>query len=216
MTKVIAIVGMGEGIALAVARRFAREGFAIAMVARNEAKLQGFKDRLKAEGYDAYSFIADGGDDASLTAAITAIQDQLGTVEVLVYNIAIPTMKNVLDETVEGLMSDFKANVVGGLVAAQAVLPAMKAQGNGTILFTGGGFSMYPSADFASLSIGKAGIRSLTKMLAEALQPQGIRVGTVTVCGTVNPDDPKYNPTSIAENYWAFYANPSSDVEIVY
>jgi len=56
----------------------------------------------------------------------------------------------------------------------------------------------------------------LAKMLAEALKPEGIRVGTVTICGIVNPSDPKYNPDSIAENYWNFYAKPESDAEIVY
>jgi short-subunit dehydrogenase len=216
MPKLFVIVGMGDGIGLAVSRRFAREGFAIAMIARNAAKLQGFKDTLNAEGYEAHSFIADAGDDASLKAAIAAIQDQLGSPNVLVYNVAVPSMTNVLHETVESLTNDFKANVVGALVATQAILPAMKTQGAGTILFTGGGFSMYPSPEFASLSIGKAGIRSLAKMLADALKPDGIRVGTVTVCGTVNPDDAKYNPDSIAHAYWDFYTNTASESEIVY
>lgn len=216
MPKLFLIVGMGDGIGLAVSRRFAKEGFAIAMIARSEAKLQGFKDTLKAEGYSAHSFVADAGDEFSLKAAIAAIQTQLGNPEVLIYNVAVPNMNNVLDETVERLMSDFNANVTGALVATQAVLPAMKAQGTGTILFTGGGFSMYPSPDFASLSIGKAGIRSLAKMLAEALKPGGVRVGTITVCGIVNPDDPKYNPESIAENYWAFHVKTESDSEIIY
>jgi len=75
---------------------------------------------------------------------------------------------------------------------------------------------MYPSPDFGSLSLGKASIRSLAKMLAEAVKSDGIRVGTVTICGTVNPEDPKYSPEQIAENYWAFHADPASDSEIVY
>ncbi|HEY9894527.1 MAG TPA: SDR family NAD(P)-dependent oxidoreductase [Candidatus Sericytochromatia bacterium] len=216
MPKLFVMVGMGEGVALAVSRRFAQAGFTIAMIARNEAKLQDFKNTLEAEGYRAYSFVADAGDEDSLRAAIAALQAQLGSPEVLVYNVAVSSLNPVLSETVERLTSDFKANVVGALIATQAVLPAMKAQAGGTILFTGGGFSMYPSPDFASLSIGKAGIRSLAKMLAEALKPEGIRVGTVTICGIVNPSDPKYNPDSIAENYWNFYAKPESDAEIVY
>jgi short-subunit dehydrogenase len=92
----------------------------------------------------------------------------------------------------------------------------MKAQSKGTILFTGGGFSIHPSPDFASLSLGKVGIRSLAKMLSDALKSNGIRVGTITVCGTVNPNDPKYNPERIAENYWSFHINEESNSEIVY
>lgn len=216
MPKLFVIVGMGEGVGLAVSRRFAREGFAIAMIARNEVKLKDFKDTLRAEGYEAEYFIADAVSEESLRAAIVSLQKQLGDPEVLVYNAAIPKMENVLNETVESLTNDFKVNVAGALVATKEVLPAMKAQGKGTILFTGGGFSMYPSPDFASLSIGKAGIRSLAKMLAEALKSDGIRVGTVTICGTVSSVDPKYNPQSIAENYWTFYAAKESDSEIVY
>ncbi|HEY9642787.1 MAG TPA: SDR family NAD(P)-dependent oxidoreductase [Coleofasciculaceae cyanobacterium] len=216
MPKLLVMVGMGDGIGLAVSRKFASQGFTIAMVARNQAKLQGYKDILATAGYSAHSFVADAGDAASLRAAIATIQAQLGNPEVLVYNVAIPTTTHVLNETIESLTHDFKANVAGALIATQAVLSAMKAQGTGTILFTGGGFSMYPSPDFASLSIGKAGIRSLAKMLAAALKPDGIRVGTITVCGLVNPDEPKYNPDRIAENYWNFYANPDSDAEIVY
>ena len=216
MPKLFVIVGMGDGIGLAVSRRFASQGFAIAMIARNAAKLQEFQGILEAEGYSAHSFVADAGDAASLKAAIAAIQSQLGNPEVLVYNVAVLTRTNVLQETGERLTHDFQANVVGALVATQAVLPMMKAQGTGTILLTGGGLSMHPSPEFASLSIGKAGLRSLAKMLAQALKPEGIRVGTITVCGMVNPNDPKYNPNSVAENYWNFYTNPESDSEIVY
>lgn len=216
MTKLFAIVGMGDGIGLAVSRRFAREGFAIAMIARNAAKLQGFKDTLEAEGYQAHSFIADAGSETSLKSAFTSIQEQFGNLEVLVYNAATPKMENILNETLESLTNDFKINVAGALTATQAVLPSMKAQGKGTILFTGGGFSMYPSPDFGSLSIGKAGIRSLAKMLADALKSNGIRVGTITVCGIVNPDDPKYSPERIAENYWSFHINTETDSELVY
>lgn len=216
MANLLVMVGMGDGIGFAVSRKFASQGFSIAMLARNETKLQVFKDRLEAEGYHAYSFVADAGDETSLKGAIAAIQAQLGNPDVLVYNVAIPRMRNVLDETAESLTNDFKANVVGALVATQAVLPIMKAQGAGTILLTGGGFSMYPSPDFASLSIGKAGIRSLAKMLSEALKTHNIRVGTVTVCGIVNDSDSKYNPERIAENYWNFYANPNSEPEIIY
>lgn len=201
---------------MAIARRFAREEFTIAMIARNAAKLQAFKATLQAEGYEAYDFVADAGDEASLQSAFTSIQTQLGNPEVLVYNAATPKTEPILNETMETLAIDFKINVAGALTAAKAVLPAMQAKGQGTILFTGGGFSMYPSPDFGSLSLGKAGIRSLAKMLTEALKTDGIRVGTITICGIVNPEDDKYNPDRIAEAYWNLHSNPASDSEVVY
>lgn len=216
MAKLLAIVGMGDGIGLAIARRFAKEGFTIAMIARNVTKLQAFKATLQTEGYEAHDFVADAGEEISLQSALTAIQTQLGHPDILVYNVATPKMENILNETIDTLANDFKVNVAGALAATKAVIPAMKAQGQGTILLTGGGFAMYPNPDFGSLSLGKAGIRSIAKMLAEALQRDGIRVGTITICGTVNPEDPKYSPNRIAENYWMFHSNPTSDAEIVY
>ncbi|MBD2186407.1 SDR family NAD(P)-dependent oxidoreductase [Aerosakkonema funiforme] len=215
MKKLLAIVGMGEGNGLAIARRFAKEGYAIAMLARNETKLNEFKNSLQREGYEAHYFTADASNEASLKSALASVKN-IANLEVLVYNAAVPKMVNVLNETFESLINDFQVNVAGALVAVQSVLPGMRQQEKGTILLTGGGFALYPSPDFASLSIGKAGIRSLAKILSDALKNEGIRVGTITICGTVNASDPKYNPESIAENYWNFHANPESESEIVY
>lgn len=217
MSKLIVIVGMGEGNGMAIARRFGREGFAIAMIARNEMKLKDYQARLQADGLTAHYFLADAGDKDAVEAAISAIDLKLDTPQVMVYNAAVPRMKNVLLTSFDDLINDFQANVAGALVATQAVLPGMQqAAEKGTIIFTGGGFSMYPHPDFASLSIGKAGIRSLANTLAMALKEDGIRVGTVTICGTVDPADEKYNPDAIAEQYWHFYINPQSEYEIVY
>lgn len=216
MTKLFTIVGMGDGMGLAITRRFAREGFAIAMIARNPDKLQAFKTTLQAEGYEAHAFVADAGEEAALQSAFAAIQTQLGDSDVLVYNAATPKMASILNETTDTLAIDFKINVAGALTATKAVLPAMQTKGQGTIIFTGGGFALYPSPDFGSLSLGKAGIRSLAKMLAEALKADGIRVSTITICGIVNPEDDKYNPDQIAEAYWKFHSNPASESEVVY
>lgn len=210
------IVGMGEGNGMAIARRFAREGFAIAMVARNQEKLQGYQATLQTEGITAHYFLADAGDDAALTAAFTSLQTQLGTPAVLVYNAAVPRMENILQTTYDTLVNDFRANVAGAMVCIQSVLPAMEQQQQGTILLTGGGFSLYPQPDFVSLSIGKAGIRVLANTLHAALKDSPIKVGTVTICGTVNGDDPKYSSDLIAEVYWQLHGAENPEYEVVY
>lgn len=216
MASLLVIVGMGDGNGMAIARRFAKEGFAIAMLARNENKLQEYQNTLQAEGFQAHYLVTDAGNEAAMKSAFASIREQLGNPGVLVYNAAVPRMENVLNESFETLVNNFKVNVAGALVAAQAVLPAMQAQNKGTILFTGGGFALYPSPDFASLSIGKAGIRSLANTLAAALKPQNIQVGTITICGTVDSADPKYNPDRIAQQYWEFYTAQNPEVEVIY
>ncbi|PSN16068.1 short-chain dehydrogenase [filamentous cyanobacterium CCT1] len=216
MPELCVIVGMGEGNGMAIARKFASEGFAIAMVARNEEKLKGYQSTLQSEGITSHYFLADAGDEAALKAAMEAIQTQLGTPEVLVYNAAVPRMESVLQTEVETLASDFRANVAGAIACVQAVLPAMQAQQKGTLLFTGGGFALYPDPNFVSLSLGKAGIRVLANTLHTALKDSPIKVGTVTICGTVNGEDPKYSSDRIAEEYWQLHTADNSEYETIY
>ncbi|MFQ4135435.1 SDR family NAD(P)-dependent oxidoreductase [Nodosilinea sp. PGN35] len=216
MTELCVIVGMGEGNGMAIARRFAKEGFTIAMVARNEGKLQGYQATLQSEGIAAHYFLADAGDEAALTAAFDQIQAQLGTPGVLVYNAAVPRMESVLQTRYDTLVSDFRANVAGAIACVQAVLPAMQAAQKGTILFTGGGFALYPHPDFVSLSIGKAGIRVLANTLHAALADSPIKVGTITIAGTVNSDDPRYSSDLIAEEYWKLHSAEGGEYETVY
>lgn len=134
----------------------------------------------------------------------------------LVYNTAVPRMENVLQATFDTLVNDFQANVAGAILCVNSFLPAMQNQNNGTILFTGGGFSMYPHPDFVSLSIGKAGIKVLANTLHQALQDSPIKVGTVTICGTVNGGDPKYESDRIAEEYWKLHIADNESYEVIY
>lgn len=216
MTELCVIVGMGEGNGMAIARKFASAGFAIAMIARNEEKLKGYQSSLQLEDITSHYFLADAGDGAALKAAFAAIQTQIGTPKVLVYNAAVPRMESVLQTEAETLVNDFRANIAGAIACVQAVLPAMQAQQKGTLLFTGGGFALYPDPDFVSLSLGKAGIRVLANTLHAALKDSPIKVGTVTICGTVNGDDPKYSSERIADKYWQFHIADNSEYEIVY
>lgn len=216
MAELCVIVGMGEGNGMAIARRFASEGFAIAMVARNQDKLKGYQATLETEGITAHYFLADAGDETALTAAFAAIQAQLGTPEVLIYNAAVPRMESVLQTSYDTLVNDFKANVAGAIACVQAILPAMQTEQKGTLLFTGGGFALYPDPNFVSLSLGKAGIRVLASTLHAALKESPIKVGTVTICGTVNGDDPKYSSDRIAAEYWKLHIAENGEYETIY
>lgn len=80
------------------------------------------------------------------------------------------------------LLQDFSTNVVGALVAVRTLLPHMKA---GSLLFTGGGWALYPDPAVASTAIGKAGLRHFVLMLAQELEGGPVRAGTVTILGQV-------------------------------
>jgi short-subunit dehydrogenase len=105
-------------------------------------------------------------------------------------------------------------DVAGALHCALQVIPEQVEQKAGTILFTGGGLALYPSADYTSLGIGKASLRNLAFTLAEELKPQGVFVGTVTIAGAVAPGT-HFAPELIAEKYWELYEK-REEHEIVY
>jgi NAD(P)-dependent dehydrogenase (short-subunit alcohol dehydrogenase family) len=207
MARVCAVVGAGPGVGLAVARRFGREGFIAALVARRAEALEGYTTALAQDDVVTYGFAGDAGDGDSLRGAFAQIATQVGAPDVLVYNAArvhsgVPSALSE-DEALE----DFRINVVGALVAAQAVIPHMRAVQRGTILITGGGLALYPSPQYASLALGKAALRSLAFTLGAELEADGIHVATVTIAGSVQPGT-YFDPDRIAEVYWGLHQQP--------
>lgn len=217
MTPVCVIVGAGPGLGMALARRFGQEGFTIALLARSAPKLDMACTELGAEGITAHSFSVDVGTPAVLQAALDQVTATLGAPDVLIYNAVGFTPGPISTISAETLVAGFQASAVGALVAAQQVLPTMRAANRGTIIFTGGGAAIYPIPGAITLSIGKAAIRMIALGLAQELAETAIHVGTVTIFGTVAPGTP-FDPSLIAEKYWAIHtgAPGTSDVEVNY
>jgi NAD(P)-dependent dehydrogenase (short-subunit alcohol dehydrogenase family) len=216
MSGVAIIAGAGPGVGFAVARRFAREGFALGLVARREGP-------LLAAGRDlavpVTAVAADLADPDAVTHAIGTITAARGPASVLVYNAAGFTTGPAMDLAPEAFARDLSVSVTGAFAAARAVFPAMQAAGAGTMLFTGGGLALNPryGAGVASLTAGKSGLRGLVHALAEELRPAGIHVATVTIAGTVAPGT-AFDPDAIAERYWALHQEPRDawTVEMVF
>lgn len=216
MEKAIAIVGMGGGISYAAALKFGHEGYKVLMISRNNEKLKTFEEMLRGDGIDAHHFVGDAGDEKSLKKAFTEIRDKIGNPEVLFYNAASVHKTNILEESSASLVKDFKTNVVGILTAVKEVLPTMKAHDRGTILITGGGLSLTPFPDYGSLAIGKAGARNLAQQLAIELKQTHIKTGSVIIKGFVSPEDLRYNPTSIAEEFWKIHTQSGNNISEIH
>ena len=216
-TPVCTIVGMGPGLSEALARRFAAGGYAIGMVARTPATLTRVAAALAAEGRRAHGEAADAGDAQALTAALARIHAVLGDPDVLIYNVSTLRMATPSRLAPAELAADLAVNVTGALVAAQAVLPAMRARGRGRLLFTGGGTALAPWVDAAALGVGKAAIRNLALAFAGELAPEGIHAATVTICGAITPGT-YFDPARIAETYWELAQDPPGALraEVVY
>jgi short-subunit dehydrogenase len=203
---------MGSGVSLAVARRFGREGFRIAMVARRAESLAQSGRALTEAGVTSRAYAADAADPVELSSVLARVAAEMGPVGVLVYNAAVMNTNPLLELASEELIRTLRINVVGALVAAQAVIPAMRAGGRGTILLTGGGFAMEPIPARAALGIGKAAIRNLAFSLFSECRLVGIHAATVTIWGVVD-SAPQFAPERIAEEYWALHAQPPERFE---
>ena len=200
------IIGAGPGLGTAVARRFAREGLPVGVIARAKSTVAAATDAVEREGGEAFGASADVSDEAALRAALDDIVDRLGVPDVLVYNAALIQSDAPGDLSTEQHLQAWAVNVVGAITAAAHLGPRMAAQGGGTILLTGG--MPEPVPGVTSLSLGKAGVRALTELLQKQYADAGIHVATITVGGTVAPGT-AYDPDDIAEHYWRLHAQPA-------
>ncbi len=199
------LVGMGPGLGLSLAYRFAKEGYRIAFMARRLDAVKTVTDKLRKEGLPTWGFGVDAADPGSLQAAFRSIYGSLGQPDVLIFNASVFREMVPSKLASEDLEKEFRGMVSGFLVSAQAVIPSMTANGKGSILLTGGGSALSPFASGASLCIGKAGQRSLCFSLAQELAPSGIHVATVTICGMIAPGT-AFDPDRISEEFWQLHA----------
>ncbi|WP_146173909.1 SDR family NAD(P)-dependent oxidoreductase [Saccharothrix carnea] len=199
----VVIIGAGPGIGLSVARRFAREGWSVAVVARSEVKLTAVAESLA--GVPVFARAADSTDETALRSALDAVSERIGVPDVVVYNAAVIRADLPGELSVAGHQDAWAVNVVGAITAAAHVAPAMARRGSGSFIITGG--MPEPKPAYVSLSLGKAGVRALVGLLDEQYGPAGVHVATVTVDGPVAPGT-AFDPDDIAEHYWRLHTQP--------
>jgi short-subunit dehydrogenase len=195
------LVGAGPGLGAAVARRFAAGGYRVTLVARSPDRLRDLADTLADTGATISTITADASDPDALGARMRELYAGNGTPGVIVYNAVLGAPDRLLSSSVAHLQAAYCVDVISAIVVAQAAAPAMRAAGFGTILVTGGGFADHPIPALASVSLGKAALRSAATMLGADLEPDGIRVATLTIAGQIAAGTP-FDPGHIAERYW--------------
>lgn len=199
------VIGAGPGIGQAVARRFAREGLPVAVLARTEQTVQAAVEALAPAGVRVVPLVADSTDEAALRSALDAAAGELGPPDVVVYNAAVVEPDAPGELSVRGHMDRWAVNVVGAITAAAHVAPGMARRGGGSFIITGG--MPEPDPRYVSLSLGKAGVRALVSLLDMEYGPAGVHVATVTVAGAVAPGT-AFDPDDIAEHYWRLHRQP--------
>lgn len=203
----ITIIGAGPGLGLEIARAFGRRGFDVALVARDQAKLDTLAKTLEGEGVRALGFTADVSRPETITSALAEIKGILGPIDVLEFSPADPSLAavDVLDITMENLLPQIDFYLGGALTAVGAVLPDMIAAGNGTVLVTTGGGSINPMPFLGNVNIAAAGLRNWTLNLHNALAERGVYVAHVGITALIGAGHPDAEPDVIAQAYVKLY-----------
>lgn len=204
---VCVIVGVGPGNGAAFAHRFASEGYCVALLARSAD----FIAELAVQLDDARAYACDITDATAVALTFSAISEELGAIEVLVYNPGVGVWSNVEEISVEDFEASWRTNVLGALLASKQVIPAMKKNQHGNIIFIGATASRRGGARVVAFAAAKAAQKSLAESMARHLWPVGIHVALVILDGVVDtpatrkmlPDKPDsyfINPDDVADN----------------
>ena len=198
---VCVVVGVGPGNGSAFARRFAAEGYAVALVARST----GLTSTLAQELPVARAYACDVGDLTALERTFALIESDLGSVDVLVYNAGKGVWGSAEEVTFQDFEAAWRTNTFGAFAAARCVVPAMKRRGAGNIIFIGATASRRGGAKTAAFASANAAQRSLAESLARSLGPSRIHVSLIIIDGIV--DEPSVR-TRLADKLDSFFVKP--------
>lgn len=179
---VCVVIGIGPGNGEAFARRWAAEGFRVAMLSRS-TDLSG---RLAEELPGARAYACDAADPESIRGVLARVREELGDPDVLVYNAGSGLFGSFEDVDLEAFEGAWRVNALGLLAAAREVTPAMKARGAGAIVVAGATASLRGGARFAAFASAKGAQRHLAQSMARHLGPAGVHVCLLVIDGMVD------------------------------
>lgn len=218
MVKPVCVVsGVGPGTGTALVRRFAAEGYRVAMLARTTERLTA----LASEIPSTKAFMCDVSDKAQVDVTLDQVTRDLGTPSVLVHNAVGGAWGSFLEIDPAVLNRNFQVNTMGLLYLAQRVGPAMVAAGKGAIIVTGNTSALRGRANFAGFAPTKAAQRILAEAMARDLGPKGVHVAYIVIDAVIDvpwarerfkdkPNDFFIAPAAIADEVWHVANQPRS------
>ena len=198
--KVLVVVGAGPGIGASVARKFGREGYDVALIARSPEPLERLGTELQDAGVTTGWTPVDITDASALTEAIGRFGKHLGHIDALHFNPSAFRPRDPLQLTAQELLEDLHVGVAALLTAVQAARPAMPS--GARVTATGSIAADRPSPAACSLGVQKAALRNLVLSLDRTLAPEGIRAMSLTVKGVLAPDT-AFSPDRVADAIFA-------------
>jgi len=206
---VVLVTGVGPGTGAAIARRFSRGGYAVAMLARNRERLAALERQIA----NARAYPCDVTDEARLDGVIQAIRADLGAPKVLVHNAVGGAFGNFMEIDPEVLNRNFQVNTMALLYLARKLAAAMMEAGEGAIIASGNTSALRGKANFAGFAPTKAAQRILAESIAREVGPKGVHVAYVLIDAVIDlewtrkrfpdaPDEFFIKPAAIADEVW--------------
>lgn len=223
----VAIVGTGDYIGAAIARRFAAEGYAVHGGRRNGDRLASLGDTIQAEGGRFTGHTLDARNEDSVTAFLAAAESE-APLEVCIFNVGANVQFPLLDTTERVFRKVWEMACYAGFLTGREAARLMLPRGTGSIFLTGATASLRGGKGYAAFASAKAGLRLLGQSMARELGPQGIHVAHLVIDAGVDtafvrdrivsargaeamdslPPDTLMDPNSIAEAYWQLHRQP--------
>lgn len=213
MKKTILIAGFGPGISSAVAERFGKEDFQVALVARNTERLEAGVKALGAKGIHAQAFTADLGDPAKAEAVVGEVRQAMGPIDALLWVAYTGSAGDALTADPAEVRAALEISTGSLLAAVRGALPDLRAR-KGAVLVTNGGFGLFsPELDAIGaqgamgLSMANSAKHKLVGMLAHRLKDDGVYVGEVMVLGMVkgtafDQGNANIEAANVAQKFW--------------
>ena len=222
MSKTLLVAGFGPGISTAVAEKFGKEGFTIALVARNAERLQAGVRSLQSKGIQAAAFPADLSASAAIPPLIESVRRKLGPLSVVHWNAYGGGAGDLLTADLDEVRALFEIPILSLLATVRAALPDLRQQKDAALLVTNGGLGLFDDPIDAlavewgamGLAVANSAKHKLVRVLAQKLKREGIYVGEVMVLGLVkgtpwDQGNATVEASSVAERFWTLYRDRS-------
>lgn len=217
--KVIAVLGAGPGLGMAMARRFGKEGFAVALVSRGAERHAGYRAELEATGVESRAYATDVTDPERVREVLARIMADLGEIDTVYFGPASADGAVGIVPLPEADASAVRAPFESGVVpVVAAALPAMLERGSGALFFGGGLSGMRPIPTLGTLAPASAALRMYVLTLSASLADRGVYAGVLTIGGLVEGGDihrtlqeqgwpmtAVLDPADIADTAWSMY-----------
>jgi hypothetical protein len=218
--RVALLVGAGDAIGAAVARRFARGGYTVCVARREAAKSQALLDEAKAAGHDIRAFSVDARNEAEVQGLFERVEAEAGAIDVCLFNAGSNVNKPLLETTEKLFFKAWELACYAGFLVGREAARHMVPRARGSILFTGATASVRGGNGFAAFAAAKFGLRAVAQSMARELGPKNIHVVHLLIDAGVDSEaihqrmrargieagdiaaDSLTKTCSIAEAYW--------------